>query len=461
MAQAHPIQVVSRGPSLFLQRTLQWSPPTATAGPHGRPVQLPPGVGDALRCHAERERSRFGQRADFLENNPHLRVFEENYGLDLGDPSFGRAAPTWRGPAFAPYVASVRARRLAIQVALGREELRPELIRAARAVMRAPELHLLGNHLLENGFGLLCAAAVSSGKEAAAWQLCGEALLRWLIPTQFPGDGHHDEGSTTYHLALVAAWLEVLALRRGAGLDDPPAWISTLDRALAAARAVQMPDGAYPLFNDADPQASPTLNDLFDLASALGFASLPAPALGAAVLGWGWVSFRLPRTALMLKAGADGSAVQPGHVHADLLSFELWHGGVKRIADPGVLSYTAGPTRQWCRSSAAHNGPHLEGEDSSEVWGAFRTGRRNRAVVERLIDRGDTLVVEASRPVWPRSRVLRRIELGPQLCTVEDRLERGHGELRGLRSEITATDLRVETHRPSADRVVHRVELEP
>ena len=48
-----------------------------------------------------------------------------------------------------------------------------------------PEVHLLANHLLENGLGLVCGGAVAEGPEADLWWSLGAALLNWQLGEQF------------------------------------------------------------------------------------------------------------------------------------------------------------------------------------------------------------------------------------------------------------------------------------
>lgn len=429
-------QVLARVPSRLSQAAVRHLSPLRSHGPKQRTMSLPSDVRRPWMTFVESEAERLRSRTRFLSRNPHLREFEENYALDL----FRRAPEerVWRGTsAWSPYVCAVRARRLAVAHACGVEGLGPEITAAARAVLLAPEFHLLGNHLLEDGIGLCAAAAVSEGPEARLWGRLGTAILHDQLPVQFGGGGFHDEGSATYHLALLAALIELRLLRRAADRPEDALLLRTIDAAWGAALRVRAPDGTYPLFNDADPLAGPRYVDVLQLAAA---AALPAPRHTEApidICPWGWAVLRSPRAFLVVKAGPDGSPTQPGHVHADLLSLELWVDGQKVVSDPGVWSYNNDDERQRCRGSAAHNGPHLDGEDSSEVWGAFRTGRRNRASVDvATVDAGrPTLVV--SRPIAGGGRLTRRVVLHEQGLDVCDEHTVG-GDRRPLRATISA-----------------------
>jgi hypothetical protein len=74
---------------------------------------------------------------------------------------------------------------------------------------------------------------------------------------------------------------------------------------------------------------------------------------------------------LLLDCGPHG-ILNCGHAHADVLSFELAAGGRTLLVDPGTYTYTGSPdSRDWFRSSAAHNTLTIDGESSSVPDRAF------------------------------------------------------------------------------------------
>ena len=76
--------------------------------------------------------------------------------------------------------------------------------------------------------------------------------------------------------------------------------------------------------------------------------------------------------------GPIGPDYQPGHAHADTLSFELSLFGRRVIVNRGVSEYEEGKFRQLERSTISHNTVIINDHNSSEVWGQFRVGRRAR-----------------------------------------------------------------------------------
>ncbi|WP_438015908.1 alginate lyase family protein [Sorangium sp. So ce315] len=401
LAQLHPLQVLAR-PIVLGGRALgRWR--TAARPPHVRSDFAPPSA--AFVAFAEAERTRGRARLAAIPEGSLLHAFESAYGYELGADPTAPAPTAWDGPvALHPFPASVRARRLAVAARLGRPGLATELARACRAIALELELHLLGNHVLENGIGLVCGGAVARGLEAEVWWRLGSRLLSWQLPEQFLEDGGHFELSASYHVALAAGLLEAIELAQTAGREVPELWRVTARRALAWAAAVRAPDGTYPLFNDAAFDAAPGIDQVLALGAALGLhdagSTAGAPPDGPPSLlhlaSTGWVILRAGERAwLALDAGRDGAAYQPGHVHADALTFELWVDGERAVVDYGVSSYVADRDREETRATRSHNTVELGGLDSSEVWDAFRVGRRARAQVRRIDRAPSHVAVEA------------------------------------------------------------------
>ncbi len=61
-------------------------------------------------------------------------------------------------------------------------------------------------------------------------------------------------------------------------------------------------------------------------------------------------------------------------------------GGAPVVVDSGTFDYEPGEFRHYLRSTAAHNTVRLDGQEQSEIWGAFRVARRARPVAPALSD---------------------------------------------------------------------------
>jgi uncharacterized heparinase superfamily protein len=331
------------------------------------------------------------------------------------------------------YPASVRARRIAVAARHGGQVTQRELARACRAVLVKPELHLLGNHLLENGIGLLCGGAAADGREAELWSAVGRMILGWQLPEQFLGDGGHFERSASYHLALLAGLLEAYELDGTLGRSLPESWRCIIERAVRWVVSVRAPDGTYPLFNDSALDAAPDVDTVLEAAAALGMSTKthavsPRPWLRT-LHDTGWHILGTDRVWIAVDAGPDGAPYQPGHAHADALTFELWLDGRRVIVDRGVAAYE-GAARAESRATAAHNTVVFDSRDSCEVWAGFRVGRRSQGRT-LAASRGDEvrLVLDHNGYAWlpGAPRHVRTIELGQRRLTIRDTIVGGSG----------------------------------
>jgi hypothetical protein len=240
------------------------------------------------------------------------------------------------------------------------------------------EFHLMGNHLLENAITLCWSGLSLEGPRADAWLAEGTDLLRQEVGQQVQADGTHDERSPMYQALLVEGMLrlsEVAARssRREAAVVGDIA--GTAGRRLLESLACLVhPDGRYALLNDTALDVPPPLESL---QRRFGRHADRSEAAVWSLESAGYFGCRSgPDRYLVFDAGPIGPDHQPGHGHADTLSFELSHRGRRLVTDTGVYSYAAGLERRYDRSTAAHNTIACDGRDQSELWGAFRCARR-------------------------------------------------------------------------------------
>jgi uncharacterized heparinase superfamily protein len=264
------------------------------------------------------------------------------------------------------------------------------------------ERHLLGNHLWANAKALLVGGLYFGGAEGDAWCAHGAEILSQELREQFLADGGHFERSPMYHATLLEDSLDLLNVARHYGAAFP----GTL-RADLAARVSPMlrwlqvmthPDGRIAFFNDAAFGIAPTYAELERFAAALGVGA-GSERLGPLELlpDSGYVRLASGRAVAICDIAPVGPDHLPAHAHADTLAFELLVGAERVVVNGGTSTYAPGAERQRQRGTAAHSTVEVDGEDSSEVWGAFRVARRARA---RLLGSGVRTGVGASVRVW-------------------------------------------------------------
>jgi len=100
--------------------------------------------------------------------------------------------------------------------------------------------------------------------------------------------------------------------------------------------------------------------------------------------------------------GEIGPDYLPGHAHADTLSFELSLRAQRVIVNSGTSLYRPSAERLRQRGTAAHNTVEVDGENSSEVWSAFRVARRARPRSIRLEPRGDSIALAGAHDGYRR-----------------------------------------------------------
>jgi hypothetical protein len=249
----------------------------------------------------------------------------------------------------------------------------------ARALVGGVETALQGNHLVKNGKALLFAGLAFSGEEAAAWFRRGRDLLCRELAVQVGRDGGQFERSPMYHLQVLADYLEAIALLDGANRPVPEDWRSRVTQMVAFATAMAHPDGEPAQFGDTALGVAPTAAHLSRVALALGIGRDRASAEGAA--DFPETGYYVARQGehgryLVVDAGPIGPALQPGHGHCQLFSYELSLAGRRVVTDTGVGTYEPGAARSACRETAAHNTVTWAGREQSEVWAAFRVARR-------------------------------------------------------------------------------------
>jgi uncharacterized heparinase superfamily protein len=334
----------------------------------------------------------FGSSADWQQAEApqlwrfHLHYWDWAWGL-AAEPDraasrelFARLWRSWRtscpfgsGDAWLPYPAALRAwswcglyRDLVAGSALD-AEFRRELAAHAGFLRRHLESDVGGNHLIKNlkalaGLGLF----LGDGPllERALRLLAGQLAVQ-VLP-----DGGHYERAPAYHCQVLADLIDVADLLTASGRVPPPALTLAIARMRRWLGAVLAPDGSVPLLNDGYPVPGP-------LVAALRPAPAPAHPL-LTLADTGLIRAVAGDWQLLADVGAPCPDELPAHAHADTLSCLLHLSGEPVLVDTGTSTYAAGPVRGHERSTAAHNTVEIDGGDSTEVWGAFRAGRRAR-----------------------------------------------------------------------------------
>ena len=322
--------------------------------------------------------------------------------------AFLEAAPDLKN-AWEPYPLSLRIIHWIKFIA--RHELRDQILsdslRAqADALLDQLEYHLLGNHLLENGFALLFAACYF---DEPRYHRAALNILEPQLREQVLADGGHFELSPMYHQLMLWRMLDccnLLAGKRGSWSAQLPWFQATARRMLSWLQQLTFTDGSIPLLNDAAPGINPTTPSLLAYATRLGLSAdaLPLGASGYRKLGTG-------RFEVLFDVGAPAPDYIPGHAHCDALSVAVHYAGRPLLVDRGVSTYEPNAQRYLERSTSAHNTVSVAGREQAEIWASFRLGRRRVPVL--LVDEPEQIQAQlryATSDHWHRRTVRREDE---------------------------------------------------
>ena len=316
----------------------------------------------------------------------HLHYWDWSWGLaadpDVGSArdTFGRLWRSWhdcvtpgRGDAWRPYPVALRAWSwcgLHGPMVAGQaieNQFVASLADHAGFLRRHLELDVGGNHVVKNLKALIGLAVFFADE-----QLLHRTLRRLTaqLAVQVLADGGHFERAPAYHCQVLGDLIDVADLLRATGREVPAGFDLVIGRMRDWLGVVLLPDGRVPLLNDGYP-VDPEFLRLLDPSPRPPEPLQVLPATGlirAAVSGWH----------LLADVGQPCPDELPAHAHADSLGFVLYAGVAPVLVDTGTSTYAAGPARDYERSTAAHNTVEIDGADSTEVWGAFRAGRRAR-----------------------------------------------------------------------------------
>jgi uncharacterized heparinase superfamily protein len=332
--------------------------------------------------------------------------------------------PVGLGNGWEPYPLSLRISNW-LKWKLAGHVMPPQVLQSvalqAAHLRRSIEYHLLANHLFANAKALIFAGTVLSGDCAAEWLAKGLRILASQIPEQVLSDGGHFERSPMYHCLILEDLLDLVNLSSAyPGLL--PDLRSVAARMLSWMSQMTHPDSRIPFFNDAAFGIAPEPDELIDYARRLEIEPGLLPLSES-----GYIRLENQRGVVLFDAAPIGPDFQPGHAHADTLSFELSVDGRRQVVNSGTSNYENGDQRLRERSTPAHNTVRVDGADSSEVWSAFRVARRARPL---NVDSDCLTFATAAHDGYTRLRDpvihTRRLDLGPGELRVTDTVQAEH-----------------------------------
>lgn len=267
------------------------------------------------------------------------------------------------------------------------ERIDEKLYQQVQILLNSLEYHILANHLLENAFALIFAAYYFQDEHIYSK---AKPLLLDQLEEQILKDGGHYERSPMYHQIMLFRLLDVVSLVKSNPWKSQEILAELQTKAQAMVSwlvSVTLSSGEIPYVKDSAPNIAPKSSELFAYTKSLGLSITECKLLKES--GYRWIESGNAK--LLIDVGKVSPSYQPGHAHADELNFLLYNNGLPIIVDIGISTYEKDGRRNYERSTQAHNCITIENENSSDVWGGFRVGKRANVVVE--IDEPDCVTV--------------------------------------------------------------------
>ena len=213
------------------------------------------------------------------------------------------------------------------------------------------EYHILGNHLLENGFSLLFAAYYFNDD---AFYKAAHNIIVEELEEQVLNDGAHFELSPMYHKILLTKLLDCYNLISLNDRFKDSTFENLLKQKaeimLGFLEQISFNNGTIPLLNDAADKIALDNGVIFNYANSLGLNTNIYTLKES-----GYRKFLIDNFEMVMDIGKIGPDYQPGHAHADTFTFCLYFENTPIVVDTGTSTYNIGKRRDKERSTMVHN----------------------------------------------------------------------------------------------------------
>ncbi|MDN3641068.1 alginate lyase family protein [Lutimonas halocynthiae] len=264
------------------------------------------------------------------------------------------------------------------------------ILNQVNRLLKNLEYHLLGNHLIENAFSLLFVAYYF--KDDNIYRSAKKIILTEL-DEQILNDGAHYELSPMYHQILLLRVLDCINLVENNNFKGKELFFPLKEKAklmLNWIRKVTFENGDIPLLNDSSVKIAPSTQELINYYNRLDLKLSDKNLSEIELSDSGYRKIVNQNYSIIVDVGNMGPKYIPGHSHADIFNFILYHKNKPLIVDPGISTYEKNETRQLERSTSYHNTVVVNDQNQSEVWGGFRLGKRAKTVI--LYDEDDEII---------------------------------------------------------------------
>ena len=257
------------------------------------------------------------------------------------------------------------------------DEIVGSIHQQAQYLRKNLEKDILANHYFSNIKALLFYSCMFDHEKFFIFSL--KEITR-EIDEQVLDDGGNYERSPMYHLLFLVDLLDIYNLLNSFSEKINQEKIIHLQRVIKKMiffSELILHDGDISHFNDSVEGIAPQYKKIIGYAEKLGIVcSNQNKEILSDLKSTGFFVGKCRDLKIIYDAGNIGPSYQPGHSHAQSLSFELSYKGKKVFVNSGISEYENSKVRFFQRSTASHNTVEINSMNSSEVWHSFRVARR-------------------------------------------------------------------------------------
>lgn len=307
------------------------------------------------------------------------------------------------GVAYEPYPTSLRIVNLIkwrITESVNDLIINKSIFMQSRWLYKNIEWHLLANHLFANFKALTFAGYYFNDKESLKWLKFAKKNIIKQIHQQILPDGGHCELSPMYHNIILQDLIDLYLLNNRSLVNRDKNFENTLREAIEKmlfwSESICHQDQDIPFFNDSCLGISPKASELKKFISTIfklkKFKNKDVNFFKHS----GYISVIKNSYKALLDVGEVGFSHNPGHAHADSLSFELSINKNRVFVNSGVSLYGDSKQRIFQRSTAAHNTVEVNSKNSSDVWKGFRVAKRAKNLGTKITEKTDEIKITSS-----------------------------------------------------------------
>lgn len=294
------------------------------------------------------------------------------------------------------------------------------------------EFHIQANHLFTNIKSLIFVGCFLEGETAQKCLDKGVSLLESELKEQFGADGGHYEISPMYHQILMWDLLDLTLLAQISMESRLLMYSESIQECIIRAEKWRVTmlhtNQEIAFFNDSALDIAPPNEVIEEYLKLLDIRVNQIDEKHCYLKDSGFHVIKLKNNGkLIFDCCRLGPDYQPGHAHADTLSFEMSLFNKKLFVNSGTSLYGTSELREFQRSTCAHNTVTVNNRNSSQVWGGFRVAKRASVIESRIEKSAKSIKITGAHNGFKKQSISgvhsRSITVSERSLKVNDKIE--------------------------------------